>query len=146
MDADNKTKKVELSDSKVTIYYDGQCHLCSREIDHYKTFPTADRVIWKDIADPRFDAQAEGRSLEEFNRAIHLKRTSGEFVVGVDAFLELWEALDRFGGLAKIMNSKLGRPVFDLGYAAFARLRVYLPKRKNPIGSDTCDSGRCEIG
>ncbi len=125
----------------LTVYYDGACHLCSREIDHYKKLPKADRVLWKDIADPHFDALKEGRELSEFNRTMHVKRPNGEFFQGVDAFLVIWEVLGKFSWLARIVNSRAGRPVFDLGYATFARIRIYLPKRKR----DECEDGRCSL-
>ncbi len=129
-------------DALLTVYFDGACHLCSREIDHYKTLPRSELIQWKDIADPHFDAPKEGREFADFHRSMHVKRRDGQFLQGVDAFLEIWKVLGRFAWLSRLVTSSWGRPVFDLGYFAFARIRVYLPKRKR----DQCEDGRCSVG
>ena len=34
----------------LTVYYDGKCGLCRREIEYYKRVAPADRFVWFDIA------------------------------------------------------------------------------------------------
>lgn len=40
---------------KLTIFYDGACHLCAREIDHYKKVDTTNKILYLDIAKKSFD-------------------------------------------------------------------------------------------
>jgi len=116
---------------KLTVYYDGLCQLCSREISHYYGLQgVKDQVEFVDYTNPRFDAHAEGLDSAALDKYMHVKRPDGQIRVGVDAFAELWMRVPRFRWLAKLAGNRLLNPLFRLGYFAFARVRPWLPKRR----------------
>lgn len=113
------------------VYFDGACHLCSREINHYRKFSNHPVLEFIDIADPKFSAVAEGLDPVRVNREMHVRDEAGALHYGVDAFIELWRILPGYQRLSRWAKMPGINPILQVGYHAFARLRPYLPKRKN---------------
>lgn len=114
------------------IYYDGLCHLCSAEINHYKKVCGHKNLSFVNIADPTFNAESEGLNTRDVNRFMHVKNDAGQIFTKVDAFIEIWKALPGYQLAAKIAQIKILRPFLNLGYWTFATLiRPYLPKKKS---------------
>lgn len=113
-----------------TIYFDGLCPLCSREIDHYRRRRGAENLAFVDIFAPGFDAQAEGLDPVAIHQNLHVRRADGSLVCGVDAFIAIWSQLPAYGGLARLAQLTVVRPVLVAGYAVFARVRPWLPRRQ----------------
>lgn len=126
---------------KTKVYYDGACHLCSREINHYRKYAAEAQLEFIDIAHPAFSAAAEGLDPVRVNREMHLRDAGGKLHYGVDAFIELWRVMPGYGVYSKIAKLKLVNPFIQVAYHAFARLRPFLPKKKN----DYCDTGTCGV-
>lgn len=122
-----------LGEQKTAIYYDGKCHLCSREINGYRKKANANRLDFVDIASKQFDPALEGLDAKEVQRVLHVKRCDGSLVRGVDAFIEIWRTLGILGWLAFLAEHQPTRVFFKGGYVAFARLRPFLPKKKCEI-------------
>lgn len=118
------------SASKLKIYYDGLCHLCSREIEHYRKVPGQENLEFIDITEPNFHAEIEGLNPIEVHQFMHVKDSSGQIFTKVDAFIEIWKVLPNHRPLAKIAQLKILRPFLNLGYWMFAIIRLYLPKKK----------------
>jgi predicted DCC family thiol-disulfide oxidoreductase YuxK len=125
----------------LTVYFDGLCVVCSAEIGHYRRRDKAGRVDWVDIAAPGFDAAAHGLDPREVVRVLHARLANGTLVTGVDTFLAIWERVPGFGGVARVAARPWARPVLELGYRTFVRLRPYLPRRK----AVECVDGRCAV-
>jgi len=126
----------------LTVFYDGSCRVCAREMAHYRTKSHGGRLLFVDISDPHFDPQTYGRSLEVFMAQMHVIDAQGRLFLGVDAFPVIWDALP--GPLYRLLGRTLRCPgihrLARLGYRAFARLRSYLPKK-----AAACDSGSCRL-
>lgn len=127
----------------LTVYYDGACHLCSREIEHYRKLDPAHRLRFVDISDLRFSAEAEGLDARAIRKEMHVRLPSGELAVGVPAFIAIWEALPGRGFelLAKAARLPLVNPLLRGGYQIFAAIRPLLPKRQRVA----CADGSCAI-
>ena len=124
---------------KVTVFFDGSCHLCSREIAHYKKHPKAkEKLEFVDIAASDFDPGKNAPPKEDFMKAMHIRKADGEFVKGVEAFLVIWEKLGVFQIITRLANIQFFRFLMEIGYWIFAKLRVYLPKKKTDCHSDNC--------
>ena len=123
----------------VTMFYDGLCPLCSREIAHYRKRAPADRVEFVDIAAPGFDAAAFGLDAQQIHRQIHVK-VGAEVRVGVDAFIAFWREVPGYRWLASVASTPGVHGVFCLGYWAFAKVRPWLPRRKAAL----CTTDRCQ--
>lgn len=123
----------------LTVYYDGACPLCSREINHYRQKDTAGRLRLVDIAAPGFDAGAAGLDPVAVNKFLHVRLPDGALVTGLLAFTAIWDVLPGFGLLARAARLPLINPLLRAGYRVFAALRPYLPKRR----SAECAGGSC---
>lgn len=127
--------------AKTTVYFDGACPLCSREIAHYRKKDTEGRLHYVDISRSDFDARREGLDPDKVKKHMHVRLADGELAVGVDAFIAIWNELPGYGPLAKLA----GLPGINLllrgGYRLFAEVRPYLPKRHPP----DCKHGSCPV-
>ena len=128
---------------KLTVFYDGKCHLCFREIKHYHKLDSNKdnnkllRLI--DISASNFNPAMWGLSNMPIEVSIHAIDESGIIYSGVDTFAEIWKRISPYNKLAFILESKKLRPLFNIGYKIFAtQIRPRLPKRK-------CENQSCEI-
>ena len=63
--------------AKVTVFYDGLCILCSREIDHYRKSRGADLITFVDICAPGFDPAENGLDPKAVHKVMHVRRQVG---------------------------------------------------------------------
>lgn len=116
--------------STVTIYFDGACHLCSREMRHYFKRDKQGLLNPVDITAPDFDAVKEGLDPVKIHHYMHIKK-SGTIFFGVDAFIEIWRVVPGYQWLARLANPMPVRLLLKPFYWIFARcIRPLLPKRK----------------
>jgi predicted DCC family thiol-disulfide oxidoreductase YuxK len=127
------------SQTKVTVYYDGLCQLCSREIAHYKKMRGADNIHFLDITNADFDAKREDLDPIKVHQTIHAKDQNGKIHLGVDAFLLIWSQLNAMKFLPPLASLWPIKKSLDGGYFVFAKLRPYLPRKS------CADSPYCEI-
>ena len=104
----------------ITVFYDGKCGLCSREIGHYMKISPPTTFIWRDIAN-------EPRHLEQINvsqsdalRRLHVSDQKGTIHVGIDAFITIWRKLPRWRLLALICAIPGIRSILNFLYNKFA--------------------------
>lgn len=121
------------------IFYDGACGVCSREIRYYKTIADS-RIQFINIAASDFNPEFFGKTMDDFQRALHVRNANGEFFTGVEAFRKLWEALP--SPFYPLLSTFTGLPGIHLaartGYAIFARVRHLLPAARG----DSCQLPR----
>jgi predicted DCC family thiol-disulfide oxidoreductase YuxK len=60
----------------LTLFYDGACGVCSTEIRYYRSIADQ-RVIFVNIAGAHFDAEAFGKTMEEFQKKLHARDADG---------------------------------------------------------------------
>jgi predicted DCC family thiol-disulfide oxidoreductase YuxK len=106
-----------------TVYFDGGCPVCSREVAMYQRQPGADAVNWVDVA--RCDAAALGSDLsrEAAMARLHLRRPDGRLVSGAEAFTSLWRALPRMSWLGRLLGTRATLWLLEAGYRAFLIVR-----------------------
>ncbi len=121
----------------LTVYFDGLCKVCSHEIEIYRKRDRAARVRWVDIMALGFSPEAEGLDPVLIHQEMHARRSDGVLAVGVEAFVEIWKVIPGFAPLARLASQAWMKPVLQLGYRAFTRIRPYLPRKQ------ACDDGTC---
>lgn len=127
---------------KRTIFYDGLCQLCSREIALFRHRVRDGSLAYADISLPGFDAASFGIDPARAHKQMHVRNEeTGEMLVGVDALLAMWECVPGFRRLAEFTRLPGIRQLSTVGYALFAWIRPRLPKRKRPA----CDTGACGV-
>ncbi len=114
---------------KTKIYYDGLCHLCSREIDHYKKMRGASNIEFIDITAHSFSAASEGVDPVEIHKSIHVRDKWGHIQTGVDAFITIWNELPALKFIVPIAKAKPIHLVLEALYGIFAKVRPLLPKK-----------------
>ena len=128
---------------KRTIFYDGLCQLCSREIAMFQHRVRDGSLAYVDISQPDFDAVRYALDPVRVNKHMHVRNEeTGEMLTGVDALLAMWDCVPGFRWLAKFTRIPGIRQLSTVGYALFAWIRPYLPKRKRTV----CETGTCGVG
>jgi predicted DCC family thiol-disulfide oxidoreductase YuxK len=109
----------------ITVYYDGECPLCRREISIYKGLSGATDVRYIDIEAPNFNCNDLVLKKKKLKSRFHIKK-NGLFLTGGYAFVELWKHYPRLRFLNIIFSSRLMRFLLDKSYNVFLILRPLL--------------------
>lgn len=125
----------EHSATRLQVFYDGACPLCSRERALLARRDRRRQIEFIDIAAPDFDAASWGRSPSQFMAAMHARRPDGRWAIGVEAFREIYGRLG-FGWLVSFSRWPGIRALLDVAYRVFARHRTRLSGRCAP--GDAC--------
>ncbi len=110
------------------VFFDGDCPLCTREISWLKRLDRRGRIRFTDIASRNFDAAALGVAHDQLMRQIHGRTAAGDWVVGVEVFRHLYEAVG-FGVLVSATRLPIVRQGLDALYDVFAKHRLSLTGR-----------------
>ena len=109
-----------------TVYFDGACPVCRREIAVYQRGTPAEAVCWVDASACPPDALGPDLPRDRALARLHLRLPDGRLVQGAAAFLAMWAALPQHPRLARLARA-LDRPalvrLLDLAYGGFLRLR-----------------------
>jgi predicted DCC family thiol-disulfide oxidoreductase YuxK len=124
------------------IFYDGGCKVCSWEVKKYLAMDSRKVLGTIDINSPSFRAEDFGLDRNEVRKYFHVLTPKNRVISGVDAFIEIWKALDRpiSRNAAKLAKFPPVHAALRLGYSVFVVVRPYLPR--NAV---ECDDGSCEI-
>ena len=79
-------------DYPLTVYYDGACSLCRRQMARYRERDQRARLLFQDITDHQFHAGRYGLDIGELQRAIHVVDRAGRVARGADAVVWIWWA------------------------------------------------------
>lgn len=111
----------------VTVWYDGGCPLCRREISLMERLDRRDRIRFIDVsegsgegAECPLDRQA---LLERFHA-----REDGEIVSGAAAFAAMWRAIPILRPLGLLARNRFMLAVLEVGYRGFLKFRPALQK------------------
>ena len=123
----NPVTKTEDS-SPLTVFFDGSCPICSKEIAFYKTQVGADTLSWVDVSDGKTTITQETKSREELMARFHVQNSDGQLVSGGAAFAELWAALPAFKIIGKLFKLPVFSFMIDIGYDFFLVVRPKVQK------------------
>lgn len=106
--------------SPLTVYYDGACPICSREIGFYRK-RTGGAVAYCDVATEA--CPAPDLSREDALARLHARLPDGSLVSGAAAFIALWRATPGLSVLAAPLSARPVVAVLDVAYSGFLKLR-----------------------
>ena len=115
-------------DPQVTVYFDGGCPLCTREIDFYRKRAGAEAVSWVDVSAVEGETVAPGLTRDAAMARFHVQRGDGRLLSGGAAFAELWRALPGFRLIGRIAAIWPLTPLLELAYRAFLPVRPHLQR------------------
>ncbi len=134
---------MQTQNETLSVYFDGLCPLCSREIDQYRKASGSNKISFVDITDDGFDAIANGLDPKSVHEVMHVKTGTGDIQIGVDAFIAIWQTLPDWNWLARLAKNPLLRPFLNGGYYVFAKIRPFLPRKtKGCEQSPYCETPR----
>jgi len=106
-----------------TLYFDGACPVCAREVAMYRRQPGAEGLCWVDVTQCPPEALGADLSREAALARLHLRQTDGRLLSGAAAFAGLWRALPRWAWLGRLAGTRPGLWLLESAYRAFLALR-----------------------
>ena len=107
----------------ITVFYDGKCGLCSKEIDYYRVVAPSKVFNWQDVTETQEVLKAHGIGLSDALRLLHAVDGEGNVHIGVDAFLLIWRQLSGWRWLARLVSLPIVCSLAGLCYTLFANWR-----------------------
>jgi predicted DCC family thiol-disulfide oxidoreductase YuxK len=125
---------------RIKVLYDGDCPLCTREIDFLSRRDRGAGLIqFEDIATATFDPAKYGLDHQVVMARIHGVLPDGAVVEGIEVFRRAYDAVG-LGWLWAPTRWPLLRPLAERAYQIFARNRLRWTGRSEP-----CESGQCRL-
>jgi predicted DCC family thiol-disulfide oxidoreductase YuxK len=121
---------------KPTVFYDGSCPLCGREIAHYRRLRGSEKLRWVDIAQDNATLSTFGLDKELAMARFHVMDAKGCWQKGAYGFVEMWSHLPVYRWLAFTVRALRLSSLLDRAYNRFARWR----SRRN------CSATQCQPG
>ncbi|GAB6139597.1 DUF393 domain-containing protein [Methylosoma difficile] len=122
-----------------TLFYDGQCPICRKEVAFLSRCNKHGRLVLQDIHSAGFNAEDYGKKTAELMAEIHGLLPDGRIIKGMPVFRAAYRAV----GLGWLM-APTGWPVinliFDGLYVLFAKYRLSLGVL---FGRTNCPDGVC---
>lgn len=110
-----------------TVYYDGDCPLCSTEMAFLMRANREGLLRFVNIAAPGFDAPALGVTREALMALLHVQDAAGRWLIGVPAVQAVYAATGH-RRLAAALGQPLAAALARPAYAWLARHRYHLPR------------------
>ncbi|WP_372883222.1 thiol-disulfide oxidoreductase DCC family protein [Psychromonas sp.] len=122
------------------IFYDGNCPLCSKEMQHLKRADRADKIQLEDLNSDDFNQRFPHINRDHAMAVLHGQNENGEMLFGLDVTCLAWQSVGKYPCL-RALRWPVIRPVADRVYLLFAKYR-------NPISSflmpqNACANGAC---
>ena len=111
----------------LTVFYDGACPLCRREIGLYRGLRPKLPVCFADVADAAARLPP-GITREQLLARFHVRTGEGELLGGARAFLALWAVLPGWRWLARVGRLPGAAWVMERAYRFFLRRRPALQR------------------
>ena len=109
--------------STLTVYFDGSCPLCRREIGFYRRQAHHDVIAWVDASAGDEELVAPDLTRDDALARFHVGLRDGRLESGAHGFAEMWTAIVGFCWLGKLALSPVAKPLLEAAYKGFLRLR-----------------------
>ena len=107
----------------ITVFYDGKCGLCLKEINHYRKVTPLGIFNWQDITESVEELNKHGVTFSEGLKLLHATDNIGQMHIGVDAFILIWKQLKGWRMLAFLVGLPIIRQILNIAYCTFANWR-----------------------
>lgn len=120
----------------LTVFYDGACPICAREMALMKRLDRTQRLTLLDFSLAGFAAPAD-LAVTDLSAVIHAQWADGTVITGVEVFRAIWEAIG-LGFRSRLSRLPLVAPLMVTAYGWFARNRLWLTGRSNACPGNAC--------
>lgn len=114
---------------RLTVYYDGECPVCTREVGFYRRRNGAEDIRWVNLAQCDDSELGADLARDAAYARLHARLPDGRLLSGARAFAALWQALPVFRLAGRIAALPGVVRMLDWGYRGFLRLRRLWRKR-----------------
>lgn len=115
----------------LTVFFDGHCPLCRREVAVYRRLAPTAAIRWHDIASDAPEAGRDGFDLDAALNLLHVRDADGALRIGLAAHLCLWQELPGWRYLvAPLQRCAMLYRLSDAAYRIFTRWRPGLRRRR----------------
>lgn len=121
--------------ARVTVWYDGECPLCLREIGLMRRLDTRDAIDFVDVHEGRGCPLEPEVLLERF----HAREGEGSLVSGAAAFAAMWRAIPLLRPLGLLARNRVILAALEKAYVVFLR---YRPRLQRLAGANAQPDGR----
>jgi len=111
---------------RFTVFYDGGCPLCSREIAFLRRLRGAEALCWVDLAADTAVEVLPGLSRCDAMARMHVRTAHGELIRGGAAFAAMWRELPLLRPLGWLFSAAWTAALLDRLYDRFLRIRPRL--------------------
>ncbi|WP_100658182.1 thiol-disulfide oxidoreductase DCC family protein [Alteromonas flava] len=125
-----------------TLFYDGNCPLCMKEMRHLMQRNQSGKLVFEDINQPDFAQRFPELDYATLDARIHGRWSDGKILTGLDVTYTAWKLVGH-GWLYAPLRWPLIRPLADRFYLWFARHRHTLSYWLT--GQKRCDTGQCAL-
>lgn len=119
-----------------TVFYDGDCPLCSFEIGHLQKHDSDNELVFVDIMAADFTEKFPQADWHAMNAKIHGLMEDGTWLVGLDVTHQAWKRVGK-GWIYAPLRWPVISWFADHAYVFFARYR-------HPIAKLLTGKARCE--
>ena len=120
MSVDNKRR--------FSVFYDGACPLCRREIAFYRARRGAETIEWVNLASEGAPDGVCDVSRSALLRRFHVRDEDGLLHNGAQAFAELWLRLPGFRWAGRLARTRAGLLLLEPLYRIFLKIRPLLQR------------------
>ncbi len=112
---------------KVTCFHDGECPICTLEINAMKKLDKAGNVNWVDFTQDKAALATAGLTYKQAMARMYVIDEHQQLQSGVLGFLQVWKQLPYYRRIAPIIQNVPGLlPLMEFCYRIFARYRLPL--------------------
>ncbi len=108
--------------AKLKTYYNARCPVCRAGIQAYRNSQPVggDGLAWQDINQDEAALADQGVTRDDVWYRLHTVDESGRTLVGIDAFIAIWEQLPAYRRRARLLRLPVVRTLAYLGYEVLA--------------------------
>ena len=113
--------------ASLSVFYDGTCPLCRREISVYQDLAATASVNFVDISNSAAPVPVEV-SREVLLARFHVQHSDGRIESGARAFLTLWSRLPYWRWVARVGTVPGTTALLELMYRGFLLIRPWMQR------------------
>ncbi len=107
----------------ISVFFDGKCNLCSKEINYYQRIAPKNTFNWVDITKTPGELDKFEIKLSDGLRLMHVADSRGNIFTGVDAFIIMWKQIKYWKILGLFVSLPIVKQIANLLYRYFADWR-----------------------
>ncbi|MEM9098972.1 MAG: DUF393 domain-containing protein [Pseudomonadota bacterium] len=109
-----------MSRAAKTVYFDGGCPVCQREINWYRSWRGAERIDWVDLTQDEIDPSLDRCALMA---RFTVERGDGSQASGAAGFIAMWRALPASAWFGRLLDNRPATWALERAYRGFLGIR-----------------------